>query len=141
MNLVVIYTSYLVVSLVLVVAVGQQLFSQGAVFLRDVFEREPELARAVNRLLLVGFYLISLGYVLLTATTGYGDTSAGAVREPNADFRTLTMKLGALAMILGVTHLTNLALLNSARRRRVVARPGWSPMPAAPVPTGPMPPR
>jgi hypothetical protein len=139
--LTVIYTSYLVVSLVLVVGVGQQLFSQGAVFLRDVFDREPELARAVNRLLLVGFYLISLGYVLLTATTGYSDTAAGSEREPNADFRTLTMKLGALAIILGVTHLTNLALLNSARRRRVVARPGWSPAPNAPMTSATMPPR
>jgi hypothetical protein len=48
------------------------LFRNGTVFLQDVFTGAPGLAEAVNHLLVVGFYMLSLGYGLyiLRATNG-----------------------------------------------------------------------
>ena len=107
------YSVYIGVSLLMVVWVGHTLYSNGAVFLRGVFE-DDDLARAVNRLLLVGFYLVNIGFVLLTSSLGAEATS-------DADqYQSLTMKLGAVALLLGIMHVTNLSALNRARQRRLM---------------------
>jgi hypothetical protein len=109
---------YLGIGLVLVLAVGSILFQNGLLFLRDVFA-DQELAAAVNRLLLIGFFLVNLGLVMLTASLGDGG------QHP---YRTLVTKVGMLALGLGGMHLLNLAMLNGSRRRRmpqpVAVRPG-----------------
>ena len=53
--LVAVYCAYAVVSIALTVWLARTLFNNGAVFLKDVFKDKPELAEAVNRLLVVGF--------------------------------------------------------------------------------------
>jgi hypothetical protein len=107
------YLLYISVSLVMVLWVGHTLYRNGAVFLRDVFDGE-DLALAVNRLLLVGFYLVNIGFVLLTSSLG-AEAADAAER-----YRTLTMKLGGVALLLGVMHVANLSALNRARQRRLL---------------------
>ena len=107
------YALYIAVSLLMVVWVGHTLYRNGAVFLRDVFEGE-DLALAVNRLLLVGFYLVNIGFVLLTSSLG-AEAATAADR-----YQTLTMKLGGVALLLGVMHVANLSALNRARQRRLL---------------------
>jgi hypothetical protein len=97
----------------MVLWVGQTLYRNGAVFLRDVFEGEDRV-NAVNRLLLVGFYLVNVGFVLLTSSIGTGATTVAEGAQ------NLTMKLGAVAMLLGVMHVVNLSALNHARQRRML---------------------
>ncbi|WP_431211927.1 hypothetical protein ACQ86N_40105 [Puia sp. P3] len=55
------YSAYLVIIVLLTVWVARTLFRNGKVFLIDIFHGNEELARAVNNLLLVGFYLINKG--------------------------------------------------------------------------------
>ena len=59
------YLGYLAISIGLTIWVAQTLFKNGRVFLVDVFHGNQELAGSVNHLLVVGFYLINLGYVSL----------------------------------------------------------------------------
>ena len=106
------YVAYLVLAAVLVIGVGWTLFRNGAVFLRGVFPEDDRLAAALNRLLLTGFYLVNIGFVLLTSTLG----------DPAEAFRTVTVKLGMVAVTLGLLHFVNLSMLNNARRRRILAR-------------------
>jgi hypothetical protein len=54
------YVAYLVISVGLTVWVARTLLSNGRAFLVDVFEGDGGLADSVNRLLVVGFYLINL---------------------------------------------------------------------------------
>ena len=107
------YVIYLACGVVLVVVVGATLYRNGAVFLRDVFD-DPERAAAVNRLLLVGFYLVNIGFVLLTSSIG-AEATVAAER-----YRNLTLKLGAVALLLGAMHLTNLSALNRVRQTRLM---------------------
>jgi len=86
MGAVVTYLVYLVISVSLTVGAGLALSRSGRVFLRDVFGGDQALAEAVNRLLVVGFYLLTLGFVVL-AMRPSGDISSvrqaagGPVRE------------------------------------------------------------
>lgn len=56
------YLIYLVISIGLTIWVASTLSRNGLVFLEEVFE-DNRLSRAVNSLLVVGFYLLNLGYV------------------------------------------------------------------------------
>ncbi len=51
-----VYGLYAAVSIGLTVWLARVLGSNGALFLRDVFPEKDELARAVNKLLVVGFF-------------------------------------------------------------------------------------
>ena len=64
MNFVVLgYLIYLAISITLTIWVARSLFKNGRVFLVDTFLGDEKLADSVNHLLLIGFYLINLGYV------------------------------------------------------------------------------
>ena len=68
--IVVTYCVYLALSIALAVWVAQTLFKNGRVFLVEVFHGDNTLADSVNHLLVVGFYLISLGYISLMLKIG-----------------------------------------------------------------------
>src|SRR5689334_11449508 len=101
--LVPVYATYAVVTVVLTVWLARILASNGAVFLEDVFAQNPKLAAAVNKLLVVGFYLLNLGYAALIMKASGGETVVGAAEV-------LAWKLGALLLSLGAMHFFNLYL-------------------------------
>jgi cytochrome c biogenesis protein CcdA len=67
----------------------------------------------VNRLLLVGFYLVNVGLVLLSASIG-GDARTGSDL-----LQQLSVKVGILMLILGLVHLLNVRMLSRFRNRRM----------------------
>jgi hypothetical protein len=106
-----VYVAYLVVSVGLTIWIARTLFRHGEVFLEDVFVHNPRMAEAVNGLLVVGFYLLNLGYAFLTlGVDKYALTSVEAIE-------TLARKLGALMLALGVMHFANLYVFHRLRRR------------------------
>jgi hypothetical protein len=57
------YFVYLAISLTVTVWVAKTLHKRGRIFLVDAFHGQQELADSINHLLVVGFYLINVGYV------------------------------------------------------------------------------
>ena len=109
--LVLTYTAYLAVSVPVTLWVGSTLRRNGRVFLLDVFDGDEELAAAVNSLLVVGFYLVNLGYVAMALKT------TDLVTDATTAIETLSVKVGTVVLLLGVLHLANLFVLNTLRRR------------------------
>ena len=105
------YLTYVCVSVALTVWIARTLFKHGEVFLEDVFSHNPRMSGAVNRLLVVGFYLLNLGYALLTLRGDHAELT------PVQAIEMLAMKLGALMLGLGVLHFLNLYLFYRIRRR------------------------
>ena len=67
MNYIIItYSFYLIITIALTIWVARTLFKNGKVFLIDIFHGNKEVAESVNNLLLVGFYLINIGYAVYT---------------------------------------------------------------------------
>ena len=58
------YVVYLVLSIGITIWVAKTLFKNGKVFLHDIFHGNQALAESVNNLLLVGFYLVNVGYAV-----------------------------------------------------------------------------
>ncbi|MEU4086096.1 hypothetical protein ACWD4F_01995 [Streptomyces aureus] len=113
---VVAYVIYLVVSIALTVWVARTLSHNGRIFLSDVLHGDERLADAVNRLLVVGFYLVNLGFVALYLHQSDEITDARGI------FEALSTKLGVVLLVLGVMHLANVYVLNRIRRRGVMER-------------------
>jgi hypothetical protein len=119
--LVAVYAVYGATAVALTVWLARTLFHHGAVFLEGVFE-DPRMANAVNRLLVVGFYLFNLGYALLILKAHMAITMIEAIEV-------LSWKLGALLLSLGGMHFFNMYLFHRIRRR---ARLEVMPPPVAP---------
>ena len=105
-----VYAVYAAVSVGLTVWLARTLGSNGRVFLLDVFPDAPDMARAVNELLVVGFYLVNFGYACLLMRGGSAATVTTAVE-------TLATKLGCLLLSLAVMHFANLYVFHRIRRR------------------------
>src|SRR5215471_2538916 len=105
------YAVYLVVSIALTVWVGRTLFKNGRVFLVDVFHGNEPLADSTNHVLLVGFYLINLGYISLALRLGYN------VYTPRESIEALSWKVGLVLLVLGGMHFFNLYVFTRLRRR------------------------
>lgn len=128
------YALYLLISIPLTVVVARTLGKHGRTFLTEVFRDSPGLATAVNQLLVVGFYLISLGFVTLFLTSGADIVNAREV------FEMLSVKVGTVALVLGVMHLLNVLVFNGIRRRHLAPKPMPLPYPGvAQVPPFPAP--
>ena len=117
-----VYGAYAVISVGLTVWIARTLFKNGAVFLEDVFADQPRMAEAVNRLLVVGFYLLNLGYASLLLKA---DPSGSAVQAVEI----LSWKLGLLLLSLGAMHFANRVVFHRIRRRAKIAQ---LPPPVAP---------
>lgn len=120
------YVTYLIASILLVVWVARTLSRNGERFLLEVFA-DVDRARSVNQLLLVGFYLVSVGFIGLTMRIG------GDVPDARAALETLAVKLGGVSLALGLLHILNLLVLSRVRRRVLHPAPVRYAAPAQPA--------
>jgi hypothetical protein len=105
------YTIYLFISVVLTVWVAHVLFRHGRIFLIDIFHGNQELADSVNKLLVVGFYLINIGYFFVAMKV------TSAIADSQIVFEILSVKIGQIILILGAMHFGNLYIFYKLRSR------------------------
>jgi hypothetical protein len=122
-----VYVAYLLISVGLTIAVGTALSRSGRVFLTEVLGGNQALAGAVNRLLIVGFYLLTLGFIALVMRPPEAITSAAQAAQ------VLSIKIGEVLLVLGAAHLAGVAVFRRfGRRAAFPPAPPAPPAPAAP---------
>ena len=114
---------YLAISIALTVWVSRTLHRNGRIFLVDCFHGNADLADSINHLLLVGFYLINIGFVSLALRFGV------AAADPQEAIETLSTKLGLVMLVLGAMHFCNLIIFTTCRRRALGTKPAAGPPP------------
>jgi hypothetical protein len=105
------YLSYLAISIAITVWVARTLHHSGRIFLLDALHGNAPLADSVNQLLVVGFYLINVGYIALALKTANPLTNFRQVIELES------AKIGVVLLILGAMHFFNMFILARMRRR------------------------
>jgi len=108
------YLSYLLISISLTVWVAKTLHKNGRIFLVDSFLGNEPLADSINHLLVVGFYLVNLGFVALALKSGEKPVDLQGVLE------TLSAKVGWVLLILGGMHFFNLLIFSRMRKRALL---------------------
>ena len=119
------YLIYLALSIAFTIWVAHTLQKNGRYFLINVFHGDEKLADSVNHLLVVGFYLVNLGYISLMLKLGYApDHATGAIEA-------LSDKVGMVLVVLGGMHFFNLFLFSRIRRRSLQGQDNAAALPEA----------
>jgi len=108
------YIIYIALSIPLTIWVAQTLHENGRVFLIDSFRGNERVADSVNHLLVVGFYLINIGYVALALKERIAPTDVREVLE------TISRKIGVVMLVLGAMHFFNILVFSKMRRRALL---------------------
>ena len=112
------YLSYLALSICLTIWVARTLHRSGRIFLLDALHGNEPLADSVNQLLVVGFYLINIGYIALALKT----------QDPLSNIRQVieieSAKIGVVLLILGAMHFFNMYVLSRMRHRALFPETG-----------------
>ena len=105
------YALYLVIAIGITIWVARTLSRSGLVFLTQCFGQNETLARSTNHLLIVGFYLVNIGFITLSLSLGEEPTTVtGAIRF-------LSGKVGLAVLVLGAMHFFNMGAIAQFGRK------------------------
>ena len=124
------YMIYLPLALGLTLYVARTLFTNGRIFMLDIFKGKEDIANATNKLFEVGFYLLNMGFALLILRIDQGESS---VYDPELEVQVpvitraldtnqemveaLASKVGGFAIYLGVMLFLNMYLFFRGRKK------------------------
>jgi hypothetical protein len=97
------YASYLVISIAMTVWVARVLSKNGEMFLVKCFGQDRELARSTNHLLVIGFYLVNIGFIC-ARLDGWSISNVDLVPNVGA-------KVGISVLVLGIMHFFNMVMI------------------------------
>jgi len=104
------YTIYLPVTILLTRIVSKKLFSNAKIFMLDIFSGKEDIANATNSLFEIGFYLLNIGFSLLIIRIYSIESNQELVEI-------LSSKVGGFSIYLGITLFLNLFLLFRGRKK------------------------
>ncbi|WP_109809444.1 hypothetical protein [Sphingosinithalassobacter portus] len=100
-----VYGLYLAITIAITIWVARTLSRNGVVFLVQCFGHNETLARSTNHLLVVGFYLINIGFICLTLSLGSEPTTLSSA------IRFLSAKVGLAVIVVGAMHFFNMGAI------------------------------
>jgi hypothetical protein len=109
-NVIGVYIAYAAVAVGLTAWLAKTLSRNGALFLQDVFHDRPGLAEAVNRLLVVGFYMLNLGWALYVLRASRGLDAFEAIQF-------FVNRVAVLLLALAILHFINVFVFWRIRAR------------------------
>ena len=121
------YIVYTTLSITLTAWVGRTLFTNGRIFIIDSFRGNVEMADAVNKMLLVGFYLVNIGFVSLFLQ--FGDKPESLIEA----IEYISTKIGVVLLVLGGMHYFNMRNI-AKMRSKALFKPRPKPVNSPTVP-------
>ncbi len=108
------YGLYLCFSIGMTIWVARVLSQNGEVFLIKCFGQDKELAQSTNRLLVIGFYLVNIGFIC-TRLGGWKADTVDLIPDVGS-------RIGLSVLVLGGMHFFNMFMI--AKFGRTIN--GWS---------------
>ena len=99
------YAIYLPIIAVIMVKVGWLFYTHGELFLLNLFQQDQSIVKPINNLLLIGYYLLNLGYAIITIA--YWEK----IDTVQDIFNTLSYHLGIIIIGLSILHYNNVLCL------------------------------
>lgn len=101
---------YFIINVPIIVYVGWKCFTSGRIYLLDLFS-DIKVCDSVNKILLVGYYLINIGYVAFSISEGL---NADNLEKFLVSILTKTSKI---LLMIAIMHYLNIFLLNHFRKQ------------------------
>lgn len=106
------YLIYFVITGFITVWVGRRFFRNGRVFILGLLREDVALTDAINRILLIGYYLLNLGYAALMISTWETVLSYTALLE------SITVMTARIVLTLSLIHYCNMAGIYFISKRK-----------------------
>ncbi len=103
------YLLYIGISVFITIFVSRTLSKNGEVYLIEGFDGNKALAKSVNHMLVVGFYLLNLGFVLIRLKTNVDIETVGIL------ISYLSSTIGFVLLVLGCAHFFNMLVIHRVR--------------------------
>jgi len=103
------YALYITISIIITIFVSRTLSKNGEIYLIDGFGGNEALAKSVNHMLVVGFYLLNVGFVLLRIE------NSTTIESVERLLIYLSSNVGVVMFILGLMHFLNMFLIHRFR--------------------------
>ncbi|MFN8284753.1 MAG: hypothetical protein U0U67_16130 [Chitinophagales bacterium] len=97
---------FLLLCYVIIIPIGLTLYRNGRHYLLEIFHHDIEVTDSVNKILLVAYYLVNLGFstIMVSFCNDY--------KNPLHNAELYAIKLGIILWSLGGLHYCNVVLLN-----------------------------
>lgn len=105
------YIIYLFITYLITVRVGLVFYRNGRLFILDLLKNDVSLTDAINRILLVGYYLVNLGYAALMISTW--DT----ILNWTTLLSSITVMTGKIVLTLAIMHYFNMLVIYLISKR------------------------
>lgn len=100
------YILYLGISIAIVLKVGKTCYTNGDTFITNLLKFDIELAKRINQMLLIGYYLLNIGYAAITVISWKQIESHPELIE------VLMGKLSLIILTIGILHYINIFIIN-----------------------------
>lgn len=104
------YSIYLPIICLIMIKVGWVVYKNGEIFLTNLFNHNKNLAKSINRILLIGYYLTNIGYAIITIAYWKNITSLQGI------IGSLTDTLGKIILLLAILHYNNIFWLKQLKK-------------------------
>jgi hypothetical protein len=106
------YLIYLPITFYITIYVGKVCYKNGEVFIFKLVQNE-QTTKAVNKLLLVGYYLLNLGFAALTLSYW------SKIEHWHTLIEVLCTKLGQIILLLGIMHFNNMFIIQFFAKKQL----------------------
>ena len=103
------YIIYLTITFYITIRVGWICYSNGEIYIRQMLQERQDWVKPVNNLLLIGYYLVNLGFASITLSTWNPVENIGQM------IAMIATKTGFIMLVLGMMHYSNLWIITKIK--------------------------
>lgn len=101
------YIIFLLITTYIIIVVGKTCYRNGNIFVLELIPNHKELCRQINKILLISYYLINIGYCAMTLI------SWSTITDSTELVAIIASKTSIIVGILAVLHYLNIFILTN----------------------------
>lgn len=99
------YFIYLSITIIIILKVGEICYKNGNIFVSELIPNHADLCQKINQILLLGYYLLNIGYCAITLI------SWEKILSTNQLIEVIAIKTATIIFIISALHYTNIIIL------------------------------
>lgn len=101
------YIIFLAITIYIIIVVGKICYRNGNVFVLELIPDHEELCQQINKILLIGYYLVNIGYCAMTLISWSVISNITQLTE------IIALKTATIVGILAILHYLNIFILTN----------------------------
>jgi hypothetical protein len=99
------YFIYLSITIFIIIKVGKICYKNGNIYVAELIPNHKEICQKINQVLLLGYYLLNIGYCAVTLISWQKITSFNQLIE------TIAVKASIIIFAISILHYLNIIIL------------------------------